>query len=238
MSQTKLWWPFALAVCLSGCVSHRPPAFQADPAQYEVRDTAAWESVLADGSYGVLYRDGMPVAQVDLHFGIHRLNAGAVAYLRMDSVEADLFGTGLEPGSHFVADGVRTIPAVDFLPHFHDYFSAPSVLGGILFYWGLEPLGSAEYRIHAVGYDAAQRNIRSCVLYRGELATDDRGYFTPPTLDSGGIRFQTFGRIFMVSPDFASLEVNSNRQLCRRPVAEAKRLRPLEDENAPLKHAV
>lgn len=190
----------------AGCGARTPPRFAADAAAYEVRDTAEYESMLSGGEYGLLVRDGVVIDSVDLFFGLNRLNNGAVVFLPVEPVEAEELPGAMEVTEHVVFDGRRRVPLHTFLPHFSDYFSSPSVIEGILYYWGLEARGDGEYRLHALRYDARRRRVRSCFLVQTEVATDNRGHFAPPAATDRGVRFETYGYDFVVDREFIARE--------------------------------
>jgi hypothetical protein len=115
---------------------------------------------------------------------------------------------------HVAFDGRRGVPLHTFLPHFSHYFSSPSVIEGILYYWGLEPRGEAEYRLHAQSYDARDQLIRSCFLVQTEIATDNRGHFAPPTATEGGVRLETIGHDFVVSAELTAMQSTGELRPC------------------------
>ena len=180
----------------------------ADPARYVLRDTAEYDGALAPGRYAVLVRSGMVIDSIDLFFGFHRLNSGASVFLPVESVRSDDFLDGMDVTEHVVFDGQRRIALKTFLPHFSDYFSSPSVLDGLLYYWGLDRRDGG-YRILAYRYDGAARRINACYLLSVELGADNRGHFTPPHAMGGAVRFETYGFEAVVHPELNADTVGS-----------------------------
>jgi hypothetical protein len=192
--------PVLLVALAAGCSLSRAPAPQSSPAEYELRDTIRYESTLYGGNFAVLRRNGVVTDSIDLYFGFHRLNSGAVVFLPVRSAPSDIGPEGIDIGDYVIVDGDRRVLLKTILPHFSDYFSSPGVLNGVLYYWGLEEVNPGDYRIHAQRYDPAARSIDGCFLVRAEVATDNRGHFTPPRAERGGIRFEFFQHSFLVDP--------------------------------------
>lgn len=202
-----------LTLC-SGCAARLPPQFVADPGVHVVRDTAAYENTLSGGEFGLLVRDGLVVDSIDLHYGVHRLNSGAVTFLPV--TPSDDAPDALDVTEHVVFDGRKAVPLNTFLPDFSDYFSSPTVLDGMVYYWGLERIGAGEYRVHARRYDAQRRKIDSCFLVATEVATDYRGHFATPVRKGDWVAFDTFGHEFLVTPDLTRVLTQATERRCSR----------------------
>jgi hypothetical protein len=206
----RSYGPLLLAPLAWGCATTQPPRLASDPGIYTLRDTTVYENEVSSGEFALLVRNGRIVDSVDLHFGVHRLNSGTVVFLPIKTSGISEDFRELAATKHVAYDGNRRVLLTSFLPHFDDYFSSPAILDGLLYYWGMEQKGViGKYKLHAIRYDALSRRIDSRFLFEAELATDYSGYLGRPTAQAGMILFETFGRAFLVSPDWRSVQATT-----------------------------
>lgn len=194
-----------------GCSRPDEPQPSPDTATYTIRDSGAYANAVSGGEYAVLLRNGAVVDSIDLFFGLQRLNNGTIVFLPVESyVDEDIVEDGvtaMDITKHVLYHGNRRDTLASLLPHFDDRFSSPSVIGGVLYYWGLEKAVTSGYKLHAVRYDALANSIVTRPLFESELETDNRGHLTPPQPVAGMIQFGTFERTFFLSPDLQKVEL-------------------------------
>lgn len=211
----------ALASLLGGCSRPEAASSASDTSTYTLRDTAAYANEVSGGDYAVLLRNGKVVDSIDLFFGLQRLNTGTAVFLPVESYADEVI---VEEGvaamfttRHVLDHGKRRDTLASMLPDFDDHFSSPSVLGGVLYYWGLKKTPEGGYVLHAVRYDALTGSIAARPLFESQLETDNRGHLAPPTNDAGTILFETFGRAFRVSRDWKRVEETTPRRYIPTP---------------------
>jgi hypothetical protein len=176
-STPRLLLPLLLLVA-TAC--DRAPANVGEPATpapvYALSDSAQYTGPDGSGTLAILTRDGVFVDTVDAAFGVAEVGRDSVVFLRVrgDSTHAAT--------THVLYDGAQRVPLTDIVPNFDSRYSAPAVLAGALYYWGIPAAGSAD-SVTAVRYEFARRRLNTIPVGAKAPAPGDRPYFTPPYLD-------------------------------------------------------
>jgi hypothetical protein len=161
----------------------------APPAKhvYALKDSFETDSGPMAYFGAVLYRDGEPLDTVFSGFGFYEVGRDTLLYQKLlvypdtmrDSETGIVLGInpgGEDGGLHLYdqASGIRTKLSAG-LPFYHA-FSSPNVSAGSLLYWGVAK-ADTTFRIYAMRYGFAARNIDSAFLYNDGLGTDNTDYF-------------------------------------------------------------
>lgn len=196
---------FAAAACAHPRASPPTP-------NYVLRDTTEWSNLLYGGSMAVLVQGGVVLDTVDLLMGI-RAVPGGIVYQPVrkapnDHEECRPEGACFDLRPWVLRNGTRTRQLADFVPALHAFFSSPSVIDSVLFYWGITPADSGQFRISAMKYDFATGRADSTYLFSEGLETDNPGHLEAPHRQGNAIVYRTMGRSFVLSRE---LRVIRNR---------------------------
>ena len=176
-------------------------------ADYTVRDTLAWATMIEEGKRAVLRAGATIVDTVDVLFGVHAVGRDSLVFLpvlayEVDSAEAAMMSAPAAfPTDHVLctADGRRTLGEI--IPHFNAGFSSPSVIDSAVHYWGMKPEGNqGRYRLYAMRYTARQQRVDSLFLREEAPATDFRYFYGPPFEQNGSIVFDGGDARALVDP--------------------------------------
>lgn len=176
---------------------------------YVLRDTTAWSNLLYGGSMALLVQGGVVLDTVDLLMGIQTV-PGGIVYQPVrkapnDHEECRPEGACFDLRPWVLRNGTRTRQLADFVPALHAFFSSPSVIDSVLFYWGITPADSGRFRISAMRYDFATRRADSTYLFSEGLETDNPGHLEAPHREGNAIVFGTMGRRFVLSRELRLL---------------------------------
>ena len=192
-----------LVAALATAACARPHASPPTP-NYVLRDTTEWSNLLYGGSMAELVQGGAVLDTVDLLLGI-RAVPGGIIYQPVrrapnDHEECRPEGMCLDLRPWVLRTGTQTRQLADIVPALDTFFSSPNVIDSVLFYWGITPADSGQFRISAMKYDFTTGRADSTYLFSEGLETDNPGHLEAPHREGNAIIYRTMDKRFVLSP--------------------------------------
>jgi hypothetical protein len=153
---------------------------------------------LDEGKFQIVSNDYGFLDTIDKDWGLRKIKDDSYFYLQISKDEiSDDFKLGKDSiyGSikHFILlENNEKKLIKNLTSNFNDYFSSQSLIDNKLYFWGLELSDSVNstYKIYASELNLISKANNKHLLFEDDIATDNRGYFSPPSLINNKIVFQ------------------------------------------------
>ena len=165
---------------------------------FKVIKSGVFWNELDEGKFEIIINESGFLDTIDKDWGFLKIKDDSYFYLQISKDEiSDNFKLGKDSiyGSigHFILyeDNNRKL-IKDFTSNFSDYFSAPSLINNKLYFWGMELSDSINYtyKVYASELNLISKTNNKHLLFEDAIATDNRGYFPPPSLVNNKIVFK------------------------------------------------
>lgn len=153
---------------------------------FSISGCAFWTGFTGQGLKYNLYYRGSFLKEVESYFLVNNntvffQEVKPVKNFKADHAAIDPF---YERGQYYLFQNEKLTPVEKTATHFTSLFSSPAVIGGNLFYWGIERLSKAGSlcNLYAAKLDLQTLKLKMVKLYTGNVETDYPFYFAPPYL--------------------------------------------------------
>lgn len=187
-----LW---SLFICIGVALSlHAQPS---GATTYSVSDTMPYSNGPTSGQLAHLFYNGNFVDSIDVWFGVQSIGCDTVAFATIASTDPRSKEADIQ--AYVLFDGNERRYLETLVPHFHNYFSSPTVLASSLYYWGIdvEQMFRAP-RIYAIRYEFSSGRIDSVLLEYGLHGTDNRSYLHPPEAVQENVLYEREGKWWLL----------------------------------------
>lgn len=169
-----------------------------DSTDFKVLKSGVFWNELDEGKYEIISNQNGFLDTIDKDWGLLKIKDDSYFYLQISKDEiSDDFKLGKDSiyGSikHFILFENNEKKLIkDLTSNFNDYFSSQSLIDKKLYFWGMELSDSVNstYKIYASELNLISKANNKHLLFVDAIATDNRGYFCPPSLINNKIVFQ------------------------------------------------